>query len=180
MFVFYQSSNPCICTPSNVPSEPDCPEECNCINLCDISVNAQTSNDAVGPCAATGTLDISSESTYGHDFCACGADTQQWSIAGYDTEIFISASINKDTGVLTWVTQGPEALDKQYGNIVIKFVCGTLSTYMTVLIGIKDLCLGVVCDEGEECDPCDSSCIEPEIDLSVGQSPDSSDLAVNN
>ena len=159
----YTTTNPCLCNP--LTSTPPCPDDCNCLRLCNITVNA---NDdiAVGPCAASGTLDVTDEA-YEHDLCACGEDTIYWSVAGYDNEIFNTVSIDKNTGVLTWITQGPEALVKQYGVITLKVCCGSLSAYMCVIIGVKDLCNCPGCDPCNDCDPCTGDCLDVEIHVEV-------------
>lgn len=162
----YTTTNPCICTqPQN--NDPIQVEDCNCIKLCHITVNAN-SEDAVGPCGLEGSIDVS-DSKYGHDLCACGESTQYWSVEHFDSEIFVTATVNQNTGVLTWITQGPDALDKQYGSITMKFTCGNLSAYFIVVVGIKDLCQGVVCGSGEVCDDCTGTCEEAEINLNITQ-----------
>lgn len=174
----YQSTNPCICTNNNPEVDPPCPEDCNCLKLCNISL-AATDSLAVGPCAQEGTLNVS-DTSWGHDLCACGDTTGYWSIHGFDEDIFITASINATTGVLTWITQGPEALDKQYGSIFIKYCCGQLSAYLTAVIGIKDLCDCPECELCEDCDPCTGLCLDTQVDMSIESVyPETSNNAIN-
>ena len=162
--LIYQTTNPCLCNPQQVTPSTDCPEECNCLKLCHITLNRNDSN-AVGPCAATGTLDVT-ESEYGHDTCACGENALRWSVQAYDTDVFITTSITS-AGVLTWVTQGPEALEKQYGSITLKGCCGELSAYVNVIIGVKDLCNCPECEQCEDCDPCTGVCAEGDVDITI-------------
>ena len=146
---YFQTTNPCICS-SPPPGDPPCPDDCNCLKLCNINVNG-LSDEAVGPCAATGTIDVSDDS-YGHDLCACGANTVIWGIEDYDKEIFTSATIN-NAGVLTWVTGGPDTAG-EYGCVIVCVSCGNLKAYFFVLIGVKDLCYGCSGASCEHCDPC--------------------------
>lgn len=159
----FQSSNPCVCT-SSTPTDPPCPDDCNCLKVCDITVNA-LSDDAVGPCAANGTLDISSTTTYSHDFCACGVNPVKWAIEDFDTTIFINASINSTTGVLTWITQGPDTVGK-YGCVTVCVSCGDLKVYARVTIGVKDLCAG--CSNNcDDCNACDGVITTGTVDTSI-------------
>lgn len=161
MLYFYQSTNPCICT--STPSDPPCPDDCNCIKICNIAIN-ELSDDAVGPCAAQGSLDISDES-YGHDFCACGENEVKWSIESYDKDLLINASITQ-AGVLTWTTAGPETIG-QYPCVIVKVCCGNLSAYGFVLIGVKDLCYPCTCTPCEDCDPCTGLCTGGMVNASL-------------
>jgi hypothetical protein len=162
MLYFYQSSNPCICTPT--PESPSCPDDCNCLKICNIAINA-LSDDAVGPCAATGTLDISDEMVYGHDTCACGADPVSWKIEDYDTEGFVTVSIT-EAGVLTWITQGPETAGNYYC-VIVCVSCGNLKAYATITIGVKDLCTGCTGLDCDNCDPCTGIITGGSVDSSV-------------
>lgn len=176
MLYFYQSSNPCICTPT--PDNPQCPDDCNCLKVCHIAVNG-LSDDAVGPCAATGTLDIADTDAYAHDFCACGVNPVVWSIEAYDQPGFITASIT-NSGVLTWVTQGPETAGEYYC-ITVKACCGNLSAYAVITIGIKDLCnpCPPACSgQCEECNACDGTCTGGTVETSVKTSSTSANASI--
>lgn len=166
--LYIQSPNPCLCTPSIV--NPTCPEDCTCLQVCNIVVNA-LSDTAVGPCGATGNLDISDTDIYAHDFCACGTDTVYWSIVSYDKKIFAAASITKQ-GVLTWITMDEDsvasATPPRYGCIIVKACCGNLSALATVQIGVKDLCNPCPgCENCEDCDSCTGNCIDTGVNISV-------------
>jgi hypothetical protein len=134
------------------------------------------SDQAVGPCAATGTIDVSDED-YGHDFCACGANTVVWGIEEYDKAGFISATINS-SGVLTWVTAGPETAGNYYC-IVLCASCGPLKAYMNVLIGVKNLCYGCTGETCASCDPCTGVISEDAVNASVTVSTTSSSSSIS-
>lgn len=177
MLITYQSTNPCICTSQTTPSNPECQDECVCIKLCNISIPAN-SDAAVGPCAAEGTVDVSDPS-YGHDLCACGAEPGYWSVHHFDETIFLAASIDRNTGVLTWTTHGPDSVGK-YGYIIVEFCCGQLSAYMHVLIGVKDLCNCPNCDPCNDCDPCTGDCLDVQIDISIETTnPETTNMNIN-
>lgn len=174
---FYQTTNPCLCSSSvNPPSDPPCPEECNCLKVCNIVVKS-TDSRAVGPCGKLGTLNVMS-TEFSHDFCACGATTPSWTVECYDEDIFNTVSISR-VGILTWRTNGQEILDKGYGEIILKVCCGQLSYYTTVIIFIKDLCDCPECNDCEDCDPCTGDCIEPLINLTFKTVPNSADTILN-
>lgn len=170
----YTTTNPCLCNPS-IPNDPPCPEDCNCLHLCSITINAY-SDEAVGPCAAVGSIDVSDEQ-YGHDLCACGDDPGYWSIEDYDKDIFINVTTTT-AGVLTWTTKGPESLDKQYGAITMKFCCGRLAAYMCVIIGVKDLCKCPDCSACQECDPCTGLCLDGDINMKITSTANSSNTSI--
>lgn len=166
MAYVYTSSNPCLCsnsvtsTPSSSPSE--CPDDCNCLKVCSISINASDSR-AVGPCAKTGTLNLMLDE-FGHDFCACGDNSPRWAVEYKDPDVFVTATVTR-AGVLTWITSGLSALTKGYGEIILKVCCGSLSYYTPVLIGVADLCDCPDCNDCETCDPCTGLCVEADIDI---------------
>lgn len=180
---FYQTTNPCLCSSNvNPPSDPPCPEECNCLKVCNIVIKSADSR-AVGPCAKEGTLDVMS-TEFSHDFCACGSNTPSWSVVCYDDgknnapAIFASVTITK-AGILKWRTLGAEILDRGYGEMVLKVCCGTLSYYTTVIIFIKDLCDCPECNDCELCDPCTGLCIEPLINLNFKTVDQSANTSLN-
>ncbi len=171
----YQSTNPCLCTPT--PMTPLCPDDCNCIKLCNITLNARDPQ-AVGPCGVEGTLDLL-DPIYEHDLCACGTNQGYWSIETYDKEIFVTVAVDPTTGVLTYITQGPDALLKQYGAITLKYCCGYISAYMCVIIGIADLCNCPTCGPCNECDPCTGICLSQAVDVSVQSNEKQTNTNVN-
>lgn len=103
-------------------------------------------------------------SQFGHDFCACGDNATRWTVEYKDPAVFVTATITR-AGVLTWITSGLSALEKGYGEIILKVCCGSLSYYTTVLIGVKDLCDCPDCDDCENCDPCTGDCEDVDVDI---------------
>ena len=161
--LFIQSPNPCLCTPS--VDNPTCPEDCTCLQLCNIIING-LSDDAVGPCGQTGTKDIADTNVFAHDFCACGSDPVSWHVVSYDKDIFANASITT-AGVLSWITMG-EDVAGEYGCVIVKACCGNLSALATVQIGVKDLCLGCNgCEPCESCNACTGDCDNAEVNVAV-------------
>lgn len=151
MFI-YQSTNPCNCGGGyQADPDPGCPDTCNCLHLCNISVNALDPL-SVGPCGAVGTLDILS-TDYGHDTCACGETSLTFTVEYFDATIFDAVTIVGST--LSWTTADIETFTNQYGTVIVKGRCGTLAAYTTILIGIKDMCAETSWDVNTEfCDPC--------------------------
>jgi hypothetical protein len=125
-----------------------------------------------------GTLDLL-DAQYNHDVCACGADPGYWSVESYDQSIFVTASVDAVTGILTYTSQGPDALVKQYGAIILKYCCGLISTYVYVIIGIADLCNCAECGQCENCDECTGVCLDIAVDSSVEPIIKSSNTSVN-
>jgi hypothetical protein len=171
----YSSSNPCLCGTPTTPSTPQCPDDCNCLKVCSISIN-QNDSRAVGPCAKTGTLNVMG-SGFGHDFCACGSNTPRWTVEDFDSTIFTTALITK-AGVLTWISRGTDSVGK-YGIITLKVCCGALSFYTEVIIGIKDLCDCPECNDCETCDPCTGECNDAEVNLFFKPLPVSGNTELN-
>lgn len=173
MAYVYQSTNPCFCISSTpvTPETPECPDDCNCLKVCNIAINAADDNAPL-PCAKTLTLNVMSDD-YDHDFCACGEKSKVWTVEDYDEDVFVSATITR-AGVLTAITSGPGALAKGYGKIILKVCCGPLSHYITVLVGIKDPCDGCAdCGDCEVPDPCTCECDDAEIDIFLNTVPQS-------
>lgn len=149
----------------NPPVQTPCPPEVdNCLKLCDIVLLGE---DAVGPCGQTGNIDVSDDTQYGHDYSACTGSVT-WSIVDFDSTLLVSANITS-AGVLTWVT-GPGSTAGKYAAVTLKGCCDDLSDYMTVLIGIKDLCNCPECNECDNCDPCTGDCLDGEVEMQVGGS----------
>jgi hypothetical protein len=159
----YTSTNPCLCTSNTNTPTPGCPTDCTCLQVCNVTVNGLDPT-AVGPCAQTGTLDLTDPSI-NHDFCACGENPPIWSIVDYDSTIFTTAEITTG-GDLTWITGGGETAGK-YGVINVKVCCGILSTYACVIIGIADQCNCPTCGTCEDCDPCTGLCLEGQIQVGL-------------
>lgn len=169
MFVF-TSTNPCNCRSSHISSDPPCEDTCNCLRLCDIVI-ASNSDDAVLPCGGELILDLT-DAQYEHDTCACGEDTQRWYVKSYDTDVFESVTLSVD-GTMFNATTVSTAVDVFHSNVIIYFVCGNLSYYFKVVVGIQHPCSGVVCDTDQTCDPCIidedglGTCVD-NVDVGVG------------
>lgn len=159
MFIF-QSANPCICSgSSNPPSVGGC-DDCVCIEACNIVLPA-TDINAVGPCGQNGALDLTA---YDHDFSGCGVDPVQWSLYSFDNTVFTAVAVSL-AGNLTYTTGANSG--GQHGQIIVRVQCGLLSTYITVLIGVANLCFPLPpCSPGEVCDPCTGDCI-PDLNAGV-------------
>lgn len=151
----YQSTNPCNCASSSNPSDPACTEtECNCLDLCNIT------SSAIEPCGGELILDVTSEAE--HDTCACGENDQKWYMAYFDPEVFESATISLDGTTLNAIAITPFS-DAISGNIVVKFVCGNLSAFVTITVPIAVMCVEP-CAADETCNPCTGIC-EPNINI---------------
>lgn len=156
-------SDPCACI-GKCTVTPSTPAPCdfgNCMKLCDIIVLGK---DGVGPCGQAGTIDISDTDLYNHDLTVCGETTITWSFVKKSGPI-VSATITK-AGVLTWITAGAETAG-QYGTVVAQACCGDFSSYMTITIGVKQLCGCPDCEQCETCNPCTGLCEDPEVPMSI-------------
>lgn len=157
------TNNPCGCIQkSHKPVvKPTCPKKGDqCLRACKDILACE---DAVGPCAQVGTFDLS---TLNHNTSGCAGDLK-WSIDCYDEDIFLQVSVDRNTGVITWTTRGPETVGK-FGEITFIIECESecenclaLKSAGTLTIGVKDLCVAHSCqDKCEECDPCTGECID--------------------
>lgn len=162
------NQNPCTCfgyvyTPVT-PTTP-CPDPNECLELCHIIIPP---DNGVGPCGQAGQINVMDYQTDGNT-TACGADPLVWNVARQDPlGIITTASITPE-GILTWVT-GPGETAGKIGVITLRACCGKFSTYIEVLIGVKDLCNCPGCGDCENCDPCTGDCIDVEVDVLIGGS----------
>lgn len=147
---------PCSCSPCDGCSSttPSCPSG-TCLRVASLIIH---SNNSILPCGSSTTVDIAASS----DFTDCDG-TISWYIltpaqGGYDSDAFTSVSISS-AGVLSFTTTNVIQLNTFY-TFIGKVVCsdGVLSQYFTVKFAVKNACLGIVCPEGEVCDPCDGTC----------------------
>jgi hypothetical protein len=165
MFVF-TSTNPCNCHSSVIPSSDPCDDTCNCLQLCDIII-ASNSDEAVAQCGGELILDLT-DPQYENDLCACGESTQKWYLASYDTDVFASASLTID-GDLNLVKVDDE-IDILHSDIIIYFVCGNLSYYFTIKVGIANPCSTIICAPDQTCSNCgdlEDHCVD-NVDIGVG------------
>ena len=153
--------NPCNNCGGGTSTSP-CTYSCgdDCLGVENI-VRYKSDASAVGPCATTGTLDVSN---YAHVTSACGATPVVWKVAAFDTDKFVSASFSNT--ILTYVTKGADTAGT-YGNIIIKACCGELASFGYVTIGIKDLCNCPDCVDCDNCDPCTGDCVESLSNISI-------------
>lgn len=159
------SFSPCACIGqvlNTPPASTSCPSPGNCISLCDIVVLPK---NGVGPCGLAGSLDVT-DPAYPHDLSAC-EESGSWKMISY-TEQLASAQVTT-AGLLTWVTGGGQYAGK-FATVVLEYCCGELSSYLTVLIGIQNLCDCPTCGDCEDCDPCSGLCLDPEIEMIIGGS----------
>lgn len=75
-----------------------------------------------------------------------------------------SVSVNSETGLLTYSKLG-EGYEPQ--TIVWAVSSGSLYAQATLTIEIKNLCEGVICGSGYQCDECEGECIESLVDLEI-------------
>lgn len=151
------TTNPCLCSPcSSSPAPPDCPEvDDNCLDVCDITI-LPTANEAVGPCGQVGTIDMAAAAAHNVTLCTNGGLNQKWEVVDWDTEVFVDASTTS-AGVLSWVTA--DNLDeKPAGTIYVKLSCGMYAAFGSVIVGIKDVCLDIVCNVPQACNRCTGQC----------------------
>ena len=160
-------ANPCNCIGYPIiPTTPaPCPDPDNCLNLCHIVIPPA---NGVGPCGQVGQTNVM-DPIYNHDVAACGANPLAWSVVSISGEGYIvSASITPE-GILTWVT-GPGSSAGKIGTVTLKACCGDLSSFIDVLIGVKDLCNCPTCGDCENCDPCNGECLDVEVNVVIGGS----------
>lgn len=171
-------SDPCCCikvTTKTVPtpcppSQQDCClKACNAVIACD---------DAIGPCGQSGTFDLS---TLEHITTGCSGPVK-YKLESHDGT-FLSVSITQ-AGILTWVTPGEEFVD-EFGTICFRITCETdcddcvvLQSLGVIQIGIKNLCQGETCSEGESCDLCTGNCITIQVDTEVSSTAEAADTSV--
>lgn len=178
--------NPCCCiVPCSLPQPPKCPsskQEC-CLIACNEVLPCA---DSIGPCGQVGTTDLSQ---LNHNITGCnGPEHVKYSIVEYDRDVFVSVTIDRNTGVLTWVTGGPEHVGK-FGDVCYALECVAredcadecigLKSEGIIHIGIKDLCIAHSCQECEHCDPCSGECLNDDTNLLVGENEQHSNLSVN-
>lgn len=159
MLFVYSSTNPCNCS---TPSSPTVLEDpCNCLKFCNVTIPANSA-DAVAPCGGELIFNVLDPS-FDHETCACGANPLTWQVAYYDDEYFSALSIAIDGEVNATTTSN--AIGGTHSTVVLKATCGNLSAYLTLVVGIEDLCVNI-CGANEECDNCTGIC-EPILNIGV-------------
>lgn len=163
--------NRCLCSPVD-PCPPDtecCLRACSGIIACD---------DAIGPCGQSGTFDLT---TLAHITTGC-TDTPRYALESHDG-FFPFVEIT-EAGILTWITPGKEFVD-QFGMITFRMACATncdecivLEDLGCITIGVKNLCQGSTCAQGEECDLCDGTCVTISVDTEIQSDNSSNDTQI--
>lgn len=147
------------------PCTSGCFDNCNpcdgsCLVTPDITVNAASSLAACGD-------DIDIDITTGFTLAACDTGSVEYEVVSYSSA-FTSATINA-SGILSLVSSNG-AVPNNYYPVVVKVKCPAygIDNLVTVSVGIKDLCEGVVCGDGTVCEKCTGNCIpEGDIDISI-------------
>lgn len=177
------ANNPCNCLmmKGSVPkSEPECPKGTtkSCLVACSDVLDCQA---AVGPCGQVGTFDLS---TLAHNTTGC-AGPVKYSIECFDNEFLTSVSVDRNTGILTWVT-GDVKTVRKYTEVTFLIECladcegcGALKSAGTFHIGVKDQCIAHSCQECEYCDPCDGLCKDKNVNIVAGGLSAMSNLSAN-
>jgi hypothetical protein len=144
------TTNPCFsCNGVVVETQSVCkPGDCIC--FCDIYISPKADEAVI--CSQTGTINLFD---YPNDTTVCDADLQKYQLMIFDEDFYTSASISEN-GVLTWVP-APNSTTKT-GVLVFKILCGDLAKLVTVTIGRKSNCTGVICPSGEYCNDCSGEC----------------------
>jgi len=145
------TTNPCFSCPGTVTTTnyPCVTGECIC--FCDIYISPK---DAVSTtCNVEGTVNLND---YENDTSICGEATVKFNLMYYDTAFYSDVSL-AEGGVLNW-TPASNSPTKT-GSIVFKILCGDLAKLVTVTIGRKSNCTGVICQSGEYCNDCSGECV---------------------
>lgn len=156
---------PCSCVLSQVqipPAVKDCEE---CLQIASAVVACQ---DSVGPCSKNGQINLGAI----NDVTACNNGSQcpvTYTILDYDTISFSSVTVDPSTGVVDFTT-ADTAVANTFGWIHYRVDCACvayLSGQGRIQVCIKDLCFGVDCPQGQECDPCDGTCVDEQPDVEI-------------
>jgi hypothetical protein len=126
----------------------------------------------VGPCAQSGTFDLS---TLSHNTSICTTPLDlKWDLKSYDKTKLVSATIARNTGILTWIT-GDETTAGKFAEIYYSISCAPtcedcfpLEHIATFAVGIKDECALHSCDECETCNPCTGICEPDDVVIVAG------------
>lgn len=157
----------CTCYGYSLPpvTPKPCPDPANCLDLCHIVIPPA---NGVGPCGQAGQIDVT-DSSFNHNTTACGANPLRWNVESVSSDGHIASASITPEGILTWIT-GPGSSAGKVGVVTLKGCCGELSSYIEVLIGVKDLCNCPECGDCENCDPCTGDCLDVDVNVVVSGS----------
>jgi hypothetical protein len=166
----------CVGTPT-VSTPPSCPTGDNCLKLSDVIVKCA---DAVGPCGATGTVNVMNsgnpDKPYCHLIAGCNGGPIHLSIVDWDKNMFSSVSISGN--IVTWTTTNDLTTLNKLGTIYLQACCGELASLFKLKICIKDLCQCTALTSSQSCDPCTGLPIPKLIDVSVGDSSNNIEISL--
>lgn len=152
----------CICLP---PSDPPCSNPDCCLRACSAIIACE---NAVGPCGAEGTFDLT---TLSHETTGCSGPLR---FAIYKEDGFFPYVDITEAGILTWRTPDTSKVDK-FGTIFFRIACDSecdscitaLESIGYITIGVKNLCVGSTCAVSETCDLCTGDCVEVSVDTEI-------------
>lgn len=127
--------------------------------ICVPSVIKLLCSDGPEPCSSpadTFTYDLSQH--LDNDVCS----SVSWELRSYDSLVFPDMAIDANGELTTSVVGGTGG---QEYIIIYRVGCTDYRVDGELHICLRDMCVGVECDEGFVCDPCDGSCVEEESDL---------------
>jgi len=132
----------------------------DCLTLGHITVGCENS---IAPCDTENTLKIPFD-------CFCfPCETPLFKITNLSSIQYATVvSIDK-----TGITIQPDGTGGAYSKVFITFFatcpdgCDTTSDFGSVSIYLKDVCDGVICDDGYTCNDCTADCDQNTIDLSA-------------
>lgn len=132
----------------------------DCLQLGHILVGCDNS---IAPCDTESTLKVPFD-------CFCfPCTTPQFKILNPTSIQYATVESIDKTGI----TIRPDGTGGANSKVEISFFalcddgCDTTSDFGSVSIYLKDICKGVLCDDGETCNQCSGECEPDEIDLSV-------------
>lgn len=123
------------------------------------------SADSVGPCGQEGEFDLNDMANAANNVSTCGGSLI-YSIEDWDSDGF--EIVTKTGSVISFVTK-TDAVPGQYYTIHFSVKCASkgLSDLGLVRVGIKNMCYGADCTQGQVCNPCTGGCVDETANVSV-------------
>lgn len=155
--------DPCTCVGNYTPGTP-CPTKTDCFRLGHILV---AECDSVGPCGNTGFVPFDC-----FNIDCDSPDILSFKVYSNSRPDLITVNAINSSG-LTFTTSNT-AVGNERVEITIygqcKGECNFKSDYGSVVIYIKNVCKGVLCESYQKCDPCTQVCVnvDPEISIDPG------------